>query len=96
MYSSATFAMALETGWSAPQVVSLVFFWIAFAAWLLTSPRFVHPHRGERYTLGQHPGIGQLRGTILGLPPPTTSPIRRFPRAALESDLEHQSARTAQ
>jgi hypothetical protein len=44
MYSCATFAMALETGWSALRVVSLVFFWIAFAAWLLTSPRFVHPH----------------------------------------------------
>ena len=44
MYSSATFAMALETGWSALRVVSLVFFWIALADWLLTLPRFVQPH----------------------------------------------------
>ena len=36
MYSSATFAMALETGWSALRVVSLAFFWIASADWLLT------------------------------------------------------------
>jgi tellurite resistance protein TehA-like permease len=36
MYSAATFAMAAETGWSALRVVSLVFFWIALAAWLLT------------------------------------------------------------
>jgi Voltage-dependent anion channel len=36
MYSSATFAMALETGWSALRVVSLVFYWIALADWLLT------------------------------------------------------------
>jgi hypothetical protein len=44
MYSSATVAMALETGWPALRVVSLLFFWIAFALWLLTLPRFVHPH----------------------------------------------------
>ncbi|GAS92290.1 tellurite resistance/C4-dicarboxylate transporter family protein [Mycolicibacterium brisbanense] len=34
MYSAATFAMMLETGWRPLAVVSLVFFWIAFAAWL--------------------------------------------------------------
>jgi tellurite resistance protein TehA-like permease len=40
MYSSATFATAVETGWHPLTTVSLVFFWIAFAAWLLTSLRF--------------------------------------------------------
>jgi hypothetical protein len=45
MYSSATFAMALETGWSALRVTSLVFFWIALADWLLTLPRFVEIQR---------------------------------------------------
>ncbi|WP_156750343.1 tellurite resistance/C4-dicarboxylate transporter family protein [Mycobacterium sp. 852013-50091_SCH5140682] len=34
MYSAATFAMTLETGWQPLSVVSLVFFWIALAAWL--------------------------------------------------------------
>ena len=34
MYSSATFATAVETGWRSLTAVSLVFFWIAFAAWL--------------------------------------------------------------
>jgi tellurite resistance protein TehA-like permease len=37
MYSSATYATAVETGWHWLTVVSLVFFWIAFAAWLLTA-----------------------------------------------------------
>ena len=36
MYSSATYASAVETGWHALTTMSLVFFWIAFAAWLLT------------------------------------------------------------
>jgi hypothetical protein len=45
MFSSATFAMALETGWSALRVVSLVCFWLALAAWLLTLPRFVEIQR---------------------------------------------------
>ena len=36
MYSSATFATAVETGWHALTTVSLVFFWVALAAWLLT------------------------------------------------------------
>ena len=33
MYSSATFATAVETGWHLLTTISLVFFWIAFAAW---------------------------------------------------------------
>jgi hypothetical protein len=37
MYSAATFAMAGETGWTGLSTVSLVFFWIAFALWLLTA-----------------------------------------------------------
>jgi hypothetical protein len=36
MYSSATFATAVEMGWHPLTTISLVFFWIAFAAWLLT------------------------------------------------------------
>jgi hypothetical protein len=34
MYSAATFAMMLETGWQPLAIASLVFFWIAVAAWL--------------------------------------------------------------
>ena len=34
MYSAATFAMALETGWSWLPVVSLAFCWVALVAWL--------------------------------------------------------------
>ena len=34
MYSSATYAMSVETGWRWFTTISLVFFWIAFAAWL--------------------------------------------------------------
>jgi tellurite resistance protein TehA-like permease len=37
MYSSATYATAVETGWRWLTVVSLVFFWIALAAWTLTA-----------------------------------------------------------
>ena len=37
MYSSATFATAVETGWHPLMTISLAFLWIAFAAWLLTS-----------------------------------------------------------
>jgi tellurite resistance protein TehA-like permease len=37
MYSSATYATAVETGWRWLTTVSLVFFWIAFAAWTLTA-----------------------------------------------------------
>jgi tellurite resistance protein TehA-like permease len=37
MYSAATYAMAVETGWRWFVVVSLVVFWIAFAAWLVVA-----------------------------------------------------------
>jgi tellurite resistance protein TehA-like permease len=37
MYSAATYATAVETGWHWLTVVSLVFVWIAFAAWLLSA-----------------------------------------------------------
>lgn len=37
MYSSATFATAVETGWHPLTTVSLVFFWIALAAWVLVA-----------------------------------------------------------
>jgi len=37
MYSSATYAMAVETGWRWFVVISLAFFWIAFAAWLIVA-----------------------------------------------------------
>jgi tellurite resistance protein TehA-like permease len=37
MYSSATYATAVETGWRWLTIVSLIFFWIAFAAWTLTA-----------------------------------------------------------
>jgi hypothetical protein len=37
MYCSATFATAVETGWHPLTTMSLVFFWIALAAWLLTA-----------------------------------------------------------
>ena len=37
MYSSATFATAVETGWRPLTTVSLVFFWIAFFAWLVVT-----------------------------------------------------------
>ena len=37
MYSSATFATAVETGWHPLTTISLMFFWIALAAWVVTS-----------------------------------------------------------
>jgi tellurite resistance protein TehA-like permease len=37
MYSAATYATAVETDWHWLMFVSLVFFWIAFAAWVLTA-----------------------------------------------------------
>ena len=37
MYSSATFATAVETGWHPLTTISLMFFWIALAAWAVTS-----------------------------------------------------------
>jgi tellurite resistance protein TehA-like permease len=36
MYSAATYAMLMETGWQLFRWVSLVFFWIALATWVLT------------------------------------------------------------
>ena len=36
MYSSATYATAVETGWALLTTISLVFFWLAFVAWVLT------------------------------------------------------------
>ena len=39
MYSSATYATAVETGWQSLITVSLVFLWIAFAAWALVAVR---------------------------------------------------------
>jgi tellurite resistance protein TehA-like permease len=36
MYSSATYATAVETGWPSLRTVSEVFFWIALVAWILT------------------------------------------------------------
>jgi tellurite resistance protein TehA-like permease len=37
MYSSATYATAVETGWHWLTMVSLVLFWIAFAAWVIVA-----------------------------------------------------------
>jgi tellurite resistance protein TehA-like permease len=37
MYSSATFATAVETGWRWLATVSVVVFWIAFAAWVIVA-----------------------------------------------------------
>jgi len=37
MYSAATDAMAAETDWPGLPTISLVFFWIAFAAWLIVA-----------------------------------------------------------
>jgi hypothetical protein len=44
MYSSATFATAMETGWRPLTTISLAFLWIALAAWVLTSLRFRRAH----------------------------------------------------
>jgi tellurite resistance protein TehA-like permease len=37
MYSSATYASAVETGWLALRAISMVFFWIAFAVWVVVA-----------------------------------------------------------
>jgi tellurite resistance protein TehA-like permease len=37
MYSAATYAMAVEMGWSGLHTVSLVFFWVACLAWLIVA-----------------------------------------------------------
>jgi tellurite resistance protein TehA-like permease len=57
MYSSATFATAVETGWRPLATVALVFFWIALAAWLVVTGR-------ECATLYARRGVSrtQLRG----------------------------------
>lgn len=47
MYSSATFATAVETGWHPLTMISLAFFWIALAAWLATC--LVTPARFLRF-----------------------------------------------
>ena len=39
MYSAATYATAVETGWRWLTVVSQVFFWIAFAAWVIVASK---------------------------------------------------------
>ncbi len=37
MYSAATYATAVNTGWASLREVSLVFFWVAFAVWLVVA-----------------------------------------------------------
>ncbi len=37
MYSSATYAMSIETGWRSLATISLVFFWIAFTTWAIVT-----------------------------------------------------------
>jgi tellurite resistance protein TehA-like permease len=37
MYSAATYAMAVETGWPVLPAVSLAFFWIAFTTWVIVA-----------------------------------------------------------
>jgi Voltage-dependent anion channel len=37
MYSSATYAMAVETGWHWLTIISTAFFWIALAAWVIVA-----------------------------------------------------------
>jgi tellurite resistance protein TehA-like permease len=48
MYSAATFAMTIETGWRPFRTVSVVFFWIAFAAWLVVALAAVVAFRRAR------------------------------------------------
>ncbi len=48
MYSSATYATAVETGWRSLITVSVVFFWIAFAAWLATAANALLRTRSRR------------------------------------------------
>lgn len=47
MYSSATYAMALETGWRPLTAVSLAFCWIALAAWAAVAFAHVTAHRSR-------------------------------------------------
>ncbi|MEZ0356941.1 tellurite resistance/C4-dicarboxylate transporter family protein [Mycobacterium sp. SA01] len=47
MYSAATFAMAAETGWRGLHTISLVFFWVALAAWVILTAgglRYLRSH----------------------------------------------------
>jgi tellurite resistance protein TehA-like permease len=37
MYSSATYASAVDTGWLALREISMVFFWIALASWMVVA-----------------------------------------------------------
>jgi tellurite resistance protein TehA-like permease len=48
MYSAATYATAVETGWHWLTVVSLVFFWIAFAAWVIVAIEALQRFRRSR------------------------------------------------
>jgi tellurite resistance protein TehA-like permease len=48
MYSSATYATAVETGWQWLTIVSLVFFWIAFAAWVIVAVESIVEFRRAR------------------------------------------------
>ena len=60
MYSSATFATAVETGWRFLMGVSLVFFWIALAAWLAV--RTGDAAKPDAYSWRQLAGAGALAG----------------------------------
>jgi tellurite resistance protein TehA-like permease len=45
MYSAATYATGVETGWRSLTAVSLVFFWIAFPAWGIVAIESLHTNR---------------------------------------------------
>jgi tellurite resistance protein TehA-like permease len=48
MYSSATYAMAVETGWHWLTIVSEAFLWIALAAWLIVAAQLLVRFRRSR------------------------------------------------
>jgi tellurite resistance protein TehA-like permease len=48
MYSSATYAMFVETGWRWFVTISLMIFWIAFAAWLIVAVQALLRFRRSR------------------------------------------------
>jgi tellurite resistance protein TehA-like permease len=58
MYSAATYATGVETGWRSLTVVSLVFFWIAFAAWGIVASGAAERRRREARG---RPGRGSRR-----------------------------------
>jgi tellurite resistance protein TehA-like permease len=58
MYSAATYATGVETGWRSLTVVSLVFFWIAFAAWGIVASGAAERRRREAQG---RPGRGSRR-----------------------------------